>query len=370
MTLHRFGKDLVSPVISVDREPGQFRFVTEFVPGELAKNDSEAQAFLKDVSESFAEAGLSVWQVNPRNPHAHTNLINTPGGDFKVIDLESAVISLLPARGQFRSSLKSGKLPIFDDIDFPRLRNFIGVNEASLKASLTSDGLAKLQHATDHAEESINAWKNAEPRIWGHIISAVYKLLDWKSYFQQVKTALEGAPRAAEQFLNNGINRWQSEGRLEVSETADLRHRLASREAQNATRHLGAHLVLSVAIALPIPGARSLARFLWTLAFFVKAQLTLLRRSSTQPDGRTTNIHTPLVMVLALIPGLGGVAYLASRPLRNKLFIRLMLDQIAWNLPFMLYSRLHLGRLLAPPAAKAGSVPLTGVQQWQVIHNH
>ena len=354
LTIHRFGKDLVSPVISVDRDQGKFRFVTEFVPGELAKNDAAAQAFLKEVSESFAEAGLSVWQVNPRNPHAHTNLILTAEGDFKIIDLESAVVSLLPAPGQLRSSLKSGNLPVFDDIDFPRLRNYIIANEAALEASLTPEGLTKLRHATDHAEESITAWKNAEPRIWGHIISQVYKLLDWKSYFQRVRATMEGAPRAAELFLNSGIDRWEKDGRLAPSEAADLRDRLDSREAQNATRHLGAHLVLSVAIALPIPGARSLARFLWTLAFFVKAQFTQFRRGSMGTADREANIHTPLVMVLALVPGLGGVAYLASSPLRNKLLVRLMLDQVAWKLPFRLYRRMHLGRLLAPPAAKVG----------------
>jgi len=116
LTAHRFGKDLVAPVITIDCGHGNCTFVTEFIPGELAKNDEPAQNFLGEVTELFAEAGLSVWQVNPRNPHAHTNLILTPGGDYIIIDLESAVISLFPAPGQFRSSLKSGNLPIFDDI--------------------------------------------------------------------------------------------------------------------------------------------------------------------------------------------------------------------------------------------------------------
>ena len=68
LTVHRFGKDLVAPVTTIDCGHGSCSFVTEFVPGELAKNDEPAQKFLGEVSESFAEAGLSVWQVNPRNP--------------------------------------------------------------------------------------------------------------------------------------------------------------------------------------------------------------------------------------------------------------------------------------------------------------
>ena len=54
-------------------------------------------------------------------------------------------------------------------------------------------------------------------------------------------------------------------------------------------------------------------------------------------------------MIIALVPMLGGIAYLASRPLRRKALIRLMLDQIAIKLPFRLYTRLNLVKRLAPP---------------------
>ncbi|MCH7737543.1 MAG: phosphatase PAP2 family protein, partial [Chloroflexi bacterium] len=141
LTIYRFGKDLVAPVTAIDCEHGNCRFITEFIPGEVAENDAPAKKFMGEVSEIFAEAGLSVWQVNPRNPHAHTNLILSAEGDYTIIDLESAVISLLPAPGQFRSSLKSGNLPIFDDIDFPRLRDFTSANEAALTSTLGVDGV-------------------------------------------------------------------------------------------------------------------------------------------------------------------------------------------------------------------------------------
>ncbi len=129
-----------------------------------------------------------------------------------------------------------------------------------------------------------------------------------------------------------------------------------------AMRHMGAHLVLSVAIAIPIPGLRSLARFLWTLVFWTKAQARRLRRGDRAKGEVESNIHTPLVMVLSLLQAFGAVAYLAARPLRNKLLIRLMLDQMAWKLPFKLYQRMRLGKLLAKAPAKsnvrgAGRIP-------------
>ena len=152
---------------------------------------------------------------------------------------------MLPAPGQWRSALKAGNFPIFDDIDFPRLRRYVSTNEDALEPSLGPDGLADLKHATDHAEQSIGAWKEAEPRIWGHIVSRTYKLLNWKAYAQHLMGAVAGADRAAEVFLCNGIDRWEKEKRITPSEASDLRKRLSSRDVQVATRHLGAHLVLT-----------------------------------------------------------------------------------------------------------------------------
>ena len=353
LTIHRFEKDLVAPAMAVDCIHGQCSFVTEYIPGELAENNDEsARLFLTQVAETFAEAGLSVWQINPHNPHAHTNLIRTPEGDFKIIDLESAVVTLLPAPGQFRSALKSGNFPIFDDISFPRLRNYMNANQTALEASLGSHGMAEFRRAADRAEVAINDWKDAEPRLWGHIVSRIYKLLDWKGFFQHLMGAMGGADRAAQVFLNGGIDRWEKEERIGPPQVTELRAILASREAQDALHHLGAHLVLSVAVAIPIPGMRSLARFGWTLAFWSIAQGRRYLRRSVPSAGRVPNIHSPLVMVLALMPGFGAIAYLAARPLRKKLLVRLVSDQVAWKLPFKLYARMRLDRWLAPAPKK------------------
>ena len=351
ITRHRFGKDLVAPVLNLNNAGGRYEFVTEFVPGEKVENDDTSKEFLAQVSDVFSAAGLSVWQINPSNPHAHTNLIRTPEDDYKIIDLESALVTPFLPRGQRHSALKAGNFPVFDDIDFPKMHGYIESNRSGLEASLGSAGLAELDQAVIDLEEGVQRWKKSEPRIWGHIISRTYKLLDWTSYFQQLTKTVAGAERTAEQFLNSAIDRWESEGRIGPSDSADLRSRLASGEAKRATRHLGAHLVLSVAIAIPVPGARSLARFLWTFAFWAKAQVANIRFNSSRGIERDSNIHTPLVMVLALVPELGSVAYLASRPLRRKLLVRLLLDEIAWKLPFRLYARMHLDRLLPPPPA-------------------
>ena len=147
-------------------------------------------------------------------------------------------------------------------------------------------------------------------------------------------------------FLRCGVDRWEKEGRLAAGEAQALRDHLTSGAAQDALRHLGVHLALSVPI--PVPGLQNLARLAWTAAFWGVAQWGRFRHRAPGSSGRLPNIHSPLVMAISIIPVLGSFAYLAARPLRNRLLIRLALDQVAWKLPFRLYGRIHLDRWLAP----------------------
>ena len=136
LTIHRFGKDLVAHVSAVNCKLGPCEFVTDLILGAEAENDEAPREFLGQLTERFAKAGLSVWQINPRNPHAHTNVIYNADGDPIIVDLESAVVTPIPAPGQWRSAMRRGNIPIFDDIDFERLRHYIATNEVALEASL------------------------------------------------------------------------------------------------------------------------------------------------------------------------------------------------------------------------------------------
>ena len=303
--------------------------------------------FSRSISEHIQSFTITVI-TKRRGPHAHTNIIRNRDGDFIIIDLESAVATPFPAHGQWRSSLSRGSLPIFDDIDFGRLRSYIDRRESELRTSLGQQGLAELRAAVDGGEEAIRAWQASEPRLWGYVIRALYRLFNRKGAIMHLAYALDGADRAAERLLNRGIARWEAENGVSAAQAAELRATLADRSVRGTLHHLGAHLVLSVAIAIPIPGLRSLARFLWTFSFFLKAQVgRMLRRRGA---GDAARIHTPLVMVLALLPVVGGIAYLASCPVRRGPLFRIALDEMALEMPFGLYRRLHLARWLAPKA--------------------
>ena len=167
-----------------------------------------------------------------------------------------------------------------------------------------------------------------------------------KAQVQRPGTTLAGAGGSATGFLMAGIERWETDGRLEATEAVKLRNHLSSGQVQNVLRHLGVHLALSVPI--PIPGLQNVARLAWTVACWAGVQGRRFRDRATGPAQRIPNIHSPLVMVLCLVPVLGSLAYLAARPIRNGLLMRIALDQAVWKLPFRLYGRMRLGRWLAP----------------------
>ena len=156
LTIHRFGKDLVAHVSAVNCMLGPCEFVTDLIPGAEAENDEATREFLGQLTETFAEAGLSVWQINPRNPHAHTNVVYNADGDPIIVDLESAVVTPIPAPGQWRSAMRRGNIPIFDDIDFERLRHYIATNDVALEASLCQARLDEFKDDVDLAEQAIS----------------------------------------------------------------------------------------------------------------------------------------------------------------------------------------------------------------------
>lgn len=168
----------------------------------------------------------------------------------------------------------------------------------------------------------------------------------WNSLLQRIQGAFTGAGLTAETSLSDGIERWEREGRLGHAQASALRVQLSSEQARHALQHLGVHILLSAPI--PIPGLQNLARLTWTLAFAVGAQARRLRNLAAGSDAKLPNIHSPLVMTLSLIPIFGSLAYLAARPLRNKLLLRLVIDQTARTLPLGFYTRFRLGQVLPP----------------------
>ncbi|MCH8103858.1 MAG: phosphatase PAP2 family protein, partial [Chloroflexi bacterium] len=261
LTQFRFGKNLVAPIVGLDCIGGRPAIVSRLIEGEEAPNDDAAQEFLTEVSLLFASAGLPIWQLNPRNPHAHTNIIRTPNGDQYVVDFESAVATPIPLRGQMRAAAKLGNLPVFDDVDFDRLRAFVQVNETEIRESLGPNHYIRFQAAIAEGEACTKAWQGAELRLASRMIRITYAMLNWKALFVKTKSSISDADVKAEAFLAKGLDIWVEEGRITQERAQKLKADLRTDEAHAAMSHLGAHLAITAVFRFPFG---SILRPLWT----------------------------------------------------------------------------------------------------------
>ena len=138
-----------------------FAFVTEYVEGTKPRDTKHARRFLGRISDAFIEAGLPPWQVSPSNPRSVGNLIETEDGDYKIIDLESSVVTpMVPITGLWGAA-RDGHLPAFDDIDVPRLRAFVVRREAELRSALGPVDFRELRSAIDQYDYHETQWHDA-----------------------------------------------------------------------------------------------------------------------------------------------------------------------------------------------------------------
>jgi hypothetical protein len=94
---------------------------------------------------------------------------------------------------------------------------------------------------------------------------------------------------------------------------------------------------------------------MWTLTFRLKALYALGSGRMTRDEYQVArSIHSVPVMLLALVPALGAMAYAASETMVKRGLGRMLLDQSAHKVPFGLYGRLRLGRIIAPRSPETG----------------
>jgi hypothetical protein len=177
LTRAEFGRDVVAQVIEIHCTPHRCEFVTELVAGSSPTRGGEGREFLERVSALFARAGLDIWQVWRWNPKALGNVIETPGGLFMIIDLESSLVTPPLPLSHIWNSIKTAQVPSFDDVNFPALRAYVDANTQRLRDALGDEDYALLVEAIERCHESMHAWKDAEPRIFGRALRFLYRLL-------------------------------------------------------------------------------------------------------------------------------------------------------------------------------------------------
>ncbi len=169
-----------------------------------------------------------------------------------------------------------------------------------------------------------------------------------------VRARMAGGDERAFQWIERAIDAWLAEGRLTDAEAERLRDDLREPDFVAVLPHFGVHLAIGVALRFPIG---SITRGLYVLANMALTQVRLVTgRIDRHIYRRMMGIHTPLVLLITCMPGIGTFAYLASRPFRaHHLLVRVALDAVLLKLPKRVYERSGARPILARPPSRAAS---------------
>jgi len=131
-----------------------------------------------------------------------------------------------------------------------------------------------------------------------------------------------------------------------------LREKMQEPQFVAVLPHFGVHLTIGAVLRFPIG---SITRASYVFLNLLIATLRLItRRIDRGAWRRACGIHSPLVLVIAGMPGIGTFAYLTSRPMRtNPLLLRVALDAALLKVPWRIYERTGLRWVIARPSAAA-----------------
>jgi hypothetical protein len=204
----------------------------------------------------------------------------------------------------------------------------------------------------DRAEQAAIAWHASEPRIWSRMLRWLLTGFYFRTWRRRAEQRAAQAQAVATHFIEESVDRWEEEGRIGHEEAEEIAASVESPDFQAVLPHFGVHLMIGVALRFPFG---SIVRVLYVSGNMLLATLLLLaRRRDRASWKRSMSIHSPLVLVIAAMPGVGTFSYMASKPMREQAKVgRLVLDGAGEKLPWRLYERLGLKRIVTAGRSSA-----------------
>lgn len=318
---------------------------------------TQAKLYLGELRRRFEDAGLPTWQIDPRQPRAVDNVIETASGDYMVVDLESGLVSPLASLTTWARAIRRGMVPIYDDVYFDVTRAYIEREDRKMRESMGEEWLQELRERVNAAEKKTIEWHSSELRLWSKIVGGIWNGYGVRTWRSRAQARVAGGQDKALGWMTTSVDTWQDEGRITSKEATELRAQMDTPMFQAVLPHLGAHLIITVFLRFPFG---SLARMAWTGYALGAATVKLVARKIDRREWKQTwDIHSPLVLLLAAIPGFGAFSYLAAKPVRsNRLLMRVTLDAVMHKVPWQLYQRSGVRRIIARPVRAADNAAL------------
>lgn len=334
LTEYWYGSNHVARAIGVDLISGRYAITSEYIEGSEPKDRDAARAFLTGLVERFEAAGLPTWQIDPRQPRATDNVIETEDGRYQVVDLESGLVAPLASIQTWRRAFQRGLVPLYDDVFFDVTRSYIQHHETAMRAELGDAWVQDLYATLDATEAKTRQWHDSEPRIWSRLLGRSRKSTDQTD-----------RQHWATEWFHDAIAQWEEECRISPTQATKLRQKVQSPQFVAVMPHFGVHLGTGVLLRFPLG---SIARAGYTATHLLHVTWKLAtRRISRQEWQDSASVHSPLVILFSAIPGVGAFGYLASKPIRSDhLLLCIGLDAVMLKFPWRIYQRSGLRWLI------------------------
>ncbi|HEV3496715.1 MAG TPA: phosphatase PAP2 family protein, partial [Actinomycetes bacterium] len=246
-----YGTERVARAEGIVARHGRLALAGTFVDGREPTLRADAKAFLADLRRRFEEAGLPTWQIDPRQPRAIDNILETADGSYVVVDLESGLVSPLAGLTTWKRALRRGLVPFYDEVFFDVTRDYVAREEAKLRAALGADGYAELLATLDEAEREAAAWHKSEPRLWSKLAKATMVIVNVRAWPARTKALFAGGQERGTAWTEKAVATWEAEGRITAEEAVTLREQIASPTFQAMLPYLGAHIAVSIPLRFP-----------------------------------------------------------------------------------------------------------------------
>jgi hypothetical protein len=283
LTEYWYGANRVARALGVEEIDGRPALVSERVDGRRPADPELATWFLRGLRLRFEEAGLPTWQIDPRQPRAIDNVLETADGTYKVVDLESGLVSPMASRRTWGRALRRGLVPFYDEVFFDVTRAYVAREEGRMRAALGDARFAELLATLDAAEAAAGAWHASEPRLWGRLLRSVrhgFYVRTWKA---RAQARLVGSHEKGLAWIERAIATWEAEERISAAEAATLRRQVEAPTFQAMLPYLGAHIVVSIPLRFPLG---SIARPLMVLGRWrPRPAVSSPARSTATPGG-------------------------------------------------------------------------------------